>query len=419
MTRRTTDGRWSPALAVAIGGAVLLAVLGLLFSRPDIVAMALPPALWSAFALSRRAGGIEARVIVEALPAGDGELRTSISIESDADAVEVLIVQSERRSRRVFVPGDGRPVVARSRVLHSGPGVPVQVSARALAFDGAVLGVASPTVTSPRQVAPALVRIDDVPLPRRLTGLHGTHEGRRPGQGGDFRDIHAFAPGDELRRVDWRATARMARRPGDLLVRRTHTLSDASVVIAIDTSEDLGEVVSLWGSGDYERSGVTSLDHARQAARAIAVETIADGDRVALHVLVNGGRSLRSGGGSRHLARVEAAIAATGQAREDASFRRTPHVPHGSVVFVLSSFFEGAAAQTALLWRASGHRVVAVDVLPRLDRARLTRTQTIGLRTVLAERENVFADLEGAGVDVVTWAEDPAAALASIAGARR
>jgi hypothetical protein len=94
-------------------------------------------------------------------------------------------------------------------------------------------------------------------------------------------------------------------------------------------------------------------------------------------------------------------------------------VPHGSVVFVLSSFFEGAAAQTALLWRASGHRVVAVDVLPRLDRARLTRTQTIGLRTVLAERENVFADLEGAGVDVVTWAEDPAAALASIAGARR
>jgi hypothetical protein len=38
---------------------------------------------------------------------------------------------------------------------------------------------------------------------------------------------------------------------------------------------------------------------------------------------------------------------------------------------------------------------------------------------VLAERENVFADLEGAGVDVVTWAEDPAAALASIAGARR
>jgi hypothetical protein len=116
---------------------------------------------------------------------------------------------------------------------------------------------------------------------------------------------------------------------------------------------------------------------------------------------------------------VEAAIAATGQARDDAAFRRTPHVPHGSVVFVLSTFFQGAAAQTALMWRASGHRVVAIDVLPRLDRSRLHRPQLIGLRTVLAERENVFADLHGAGVDVVSWAEDPSAALREIARARR
>jgi len=419
MTDGSASARWSPSLAVAVGGAVLLAVIGLLFSRPDIVAMGLPPALWSAFALARGTTGVGARPTVESLPTGDGELRTSITVASDADAVEVVIVQSERRTRRVFVPGRGSPIVARSRVLHSGPGVPVQAATRGLAFDGAVLGAASETVADRRQVSPSLIPIDDVPLPRRLTGLHGAHEGRRPGQGGDFRDIHAFAPGDELRRVDWRATARMARRPGDLLVRRTHTLSDASVVIAMDTSEDLGEVVSMWGSGDFERSGVTSLDNARQAARAIAVATVADGDRVALHVLVNGGRSLRSGSGSRHLARVEAAIAATGQAREDASFRRTPHVPHGSVVFVLSAFFEGAAAQTALLWRASGHRVIAVDVLPRLDRTRLNRQQTIGLRTVLAERENVFSDLEGAGVELVTWADDPAAVLASIAGVRR
>ena len=94
-------------------------------------------------------------------------------------------------------------------------------------------------------------------------------------------------------------------------------------------------------------------------------------------------------------------------------------MPHGSVIFVLSTFFEGAAAQTALMWRASGHRVVAVDVLPPLDRTRLTRAQLIGLRTVLAERENVFADLHGAGVDVVTWADDPSSALLAIARARR
>ena len=419
MTRPSMHGRWSPALAVAIAGAIVLAVIGLLFSRPDVVAMGLPVALWSALALGRGTSGVAVDPSAASLPSADGELLTEISVESDAEMVELFVVQSERRSRRALVSGSGATVLARSRVLHSGPSLPVQVSARGLALDGAVLSEPSEIVRSRRQVAPTPRTVGMLPLPRRLTGLHGSHEGRRPGQGGDFRDIHAFAPGDELRRVDWRATARMARRPGDLLVRRTHTLSDASVVIAMDTSEDLGEVVASWGSGDFERSGVTSLDNAREAARGLAGAAIDAGDRVALHVLVHGGRSLRSGGGSRHLARLEAAIAATGQARDDAAFRRTPHVPHGSVVLVLSTFFQGAAAQTALMWRASGHRVVAIDVLPRLDHSRLTRPQLIGLRTVLAERENVFADLHGAGVDVVTWADDPSSALREIARARR
>lgn len=419
MTMPAASGRWSPVLPIAIGGSALLATIGLLFSRPDIVAMALPLALWSALAIARGASLARPEVRLDALPSDDGELHTSFSVSSEADAVELFVVQSERRARRVIVPGSDVDVVARSRVLHSGPAVPVQVSARGVAFDGAVLSATADTVSSRRGVAPTRRPFDVLPLPQRLTGLHGAHEGRRPGQGGDFRDIHAFAPGDELRRVDWRATARMARRPGDLLVRRTNTLSDASVVIAIDTSEDLGEVVASWGSGDFERSGVTSLDHARQAARAIAGAAIGTGDRVALHVLLHGGRSLRSGGGSRHFARLDAAISTIGQARDAAAFRRAPHVPHGSVVFVLSTFFVGAAAQTALLWRASGHRVVAIDVLPHLDRSRLSRPQQIGLRTVLAERENVFADLRGAGVDVVSWADDPESALRESARVRR
>jgi len=419
MTDGPDAGRRGPVLSVAIGGAALLAAVGLLAGRPDVVAMGLPLAIWSGLAIARGTSGAVAKIAIDPVPGRDGELLTSIAVDSDADAVEVVVVQSERRSRRVIVPGGGFTFTARSKVLHSGPTIPVQVAARGFSFEGAALSSTSDLAAIRRQVAPPRRSLDALPLPRRLTGSHGAHEGRRAGQGGDFRDIHPFAPGDELRRVDWRATARMSRRPGDLMVRRTNTLSDSSVVVAMDTSEDLGEVVASWGSGDRERSGVTSLDLAREAARAIADSAIGEGDRVALHVLVHGGRSLRSGGGSRHLARVVAAIAATGQARDDATFRRTPPVPHGSVVFVLSTFFEGAAARTALMWRASGHRVVAVDVLPPLDRARLTRAQLIGLRTVLAERGNVFADLHGAGVDVVSWASDPSSAMRAIARARR
>src|SRR5690606_34804434 len=132
-----------------------------------------------------------------------------------------------------------------------------------------------------------------------------------------------------------------------------------------------------------------------------------------------GGRSVRSGSGPRHLARVQAAIAATGQAGEDARFQRTPPVPHGSVIFVLSTFFDGAASDVALMWQASGHRVVAVDVLPALDTRRLSTEQQIALRVVLAERQDVLHDLRAADVAVVSWREDPAADLSATAMVRR
>ncbi len=405
---------------LGFAGAVALAGAGLVFSRPDVVAMGLPLAIVSVAALLRRTDAPPAEVaLTPAAERGDGVLRTEVRVTGAADLAQLVLVQSERRTRRVVVPTDGSVVVASSRPLHSGPVTAVKASARGVWSDALLLEKPTPIVQSVRNVAPDAIGLPVLPLSPRLTGMHGAHEGRRLGQGGDFRDIHQFVPGDELRRVDWRATARMARRPGDLMVRRTNTLSDATMVIAMDTADDLGTVVAGWGSGDLERSGLTSLDVSRQAARSIAVSAIDAGDRVALHVLTHGGRSVRSGAGSRHLARVEAAIAATGQAGEDARFRRTPPVPHGSVIFVLSTFFDGAASDIALTWRASGHRVVAIDVLPSLDSGRLSREQQLALRTVLAEREDVLHDLRAADIDVVAWREEPAAAISATARARR
>lgn len=411
--------RPGPALVVAAGATIVLAGVGIISSRPDIVAMGLPVAIWIAMVHGRANVDAATAVEVTSRPASVDAIETVIDVDSAADAVELAIVQSQRRTRTIVVPGRRGRVVARSRILHSGPITAVRIAARGILAEGALLGPATPVLEDIRHIEPDLIALDTLPLPRSLTGLHGAHQGRRPGHGGDFRDIHPFAPGDELRRVDWRATARMARRPGDLLVRRTQTVSDASVVIAIDTAEDLGTVVASWGSGDGERSGVTSLDRARQAARSIASSAIGVGDRVALHVLVHGGRSVRSGSGSRHLARLEATIAAIAQADDDATFRRTPPVPPGSVVYVVSTFFQGAAADTALMWRGGGHRVVAVDILPELDRSRLTPAQRIALRVVMAERENVLSDLRGAGIDVMTWSDAASGDLRVAARTRR
>lgn len=412
--------RWAPSVVIGFLGAIALAVAGLVFSRPDVAALGLPLIVASVAAAFRRQDAAPLELRLDAVAGSDDDLlRTELRATGGAELAEVVLVQAERRRRRLVVPADGTAVAASSRALHSGPVTAVAVAARGVSGDGQLLEPATAVVTQTRNVAPRSTTLQGLPLSPRLTGMHGSHEGRRLGQGGDFRDIHPFVPGDELRRVDWRATARMARRPGDLLVRRTNTLSDATNVIAMDTADDLGTVVATWGSGDLVRSGPTSLDLSRQAARSIAAAAVGAGDRVALHVLTHGGRSVRSGAGARHLARVEAAIAATGPAGEDARFRRTPPVPHGSVIFVLSTFFDGAASDVSLMWRASGHRVVAVDVLPDLDVARLGREQRIALQVVLAERDDVLHDLRSSGVDVVPWRENPAGALVAAARVRR
>ncbi len=68
--------------------------------------------------------------------------------------------------------------------------------------------------------------------------------------------------------------------------------------------------------------------------------------------------------------------------------------------------FPALAARMVTSWRAAGHAVVAVDVLPVPDADRLTREQRIALRTLLAERSDILAELRHAGVEVVAWADD-------------
>ncbi|MGN8027689.1 DUF58 domain-containing protein [Microbacterium sp. 22242] len=402
----------TPVLAAAFCAAVLLSGAGLVLGRPDLIASGLPLALAGVWALLWPPYATSVEVVLSLDAAVDADsVAGVVDVVTDAEWTQLAVDQGGERTGEVETSA-GEAARSRTRVLHSGPSEALAVTARALHHDGAWASVPTPRVSAVWAAAPRARRIAELPLSRRLIGLHGGHEGQRGGSGGDFRDIHPFAPGDELRRVDWRATARMARRPGDLLVRRTNALSDSAVVIALDTADDLGAVVATWGSGATGRSGPTSMDLGREAALSIASSAIGAGDRVAFHALSPGGRTLRSGSGARQLERLRGVIAGIGADGDGTRYRRTPPVPPGSIVFVLSTFFDGAAADLALRWSAGGQAVVAIDVLPTPRTQRLSAAQTLAMRTLLLERAGVLDDLRGAGVEVVSWdAEDPMAAL--------
>lgn len=385
---------------------VALACVGLFASRPDVVFLSFPIAGWLIWTLVHRRT-LPAPLIELHAEVGEAHPQATLSAVTAAEVVQVHVRLDDSAEYELIVSGTSDPVRLRARLLHSGPTKLAVAIARGIDLDGARATPASALAVAEWDATPASVPLRNYPVARRLPGMHGAHDGARLGAGGEFRDIHAFVPGDDLRRVDWRASARLARHPGELFVRRTHTTSDASVVIVVDTADELGSVVAQWGSDDRDRSGATSLDFAREGARSFAEAAIAAGDRIGYIELAMRGRIVRSGGGKRHLSQVLSAISATGPRADGERYERTPVVPSGSTIVLLSTFLDGDASRLGVTWAANGHRVIGVDTLPSPEAHRLTQEQDLALRLLLAERAEVVRKLRAAGVSVLTWSAAP------------
>ncbi|TNM64228.1 DUF58 domain-containing protein [Streptomyces sp. NP160] len=416
--RRVPGWRWTASPATAVGLGVLLASAGLALGRPDVALLGAPLLVTAALGWQRPAAelageaGVEVDVETAAQEAGSGsrrvDHRTRLLVPAGAEAALVRLVVVGGRSRTLVVAPSTSELHGSVQLLGvSGPQEVVRATLGLVAVDGGLVSGPVGPVSAERVLAPVFAPATDLPLPPGLRGLSGVHDSSRPGQGGDFRDIGPFAPGDRLRRIDWRATARRSRTAGevtDLYVRRSLATSDAVAVVVVDSRDDVGEVVAQWGANRADRRGVSSLHLARQAASAIAAGTVRRGDRVAFCDLLAAGRSTEVGSGDRHLRRVLAAVATTRATGVLAGVRRLPPVPPSALVYVLSTFLDDVAGGAARTWRSRGHRVVAVDVLPAPRLGGTTAAQRLAHQVVALEREDRLEDLRAVGVEVVSWA---------------
>lgn len=416
-TVSTTDPKWTlaPSFTAVVVVAVGLATAGLLLSRVDVALLALPLIAAAAWAWDRRPeSGKQCTTTVDlATRPEDAELGFALTVSppNGVEAVSLRLTRLDGEPQEILVSARTiRDLEGRIPLLHSGPQTVLRVDYRLLGADGAVLSLPQGPLNVDRVVSPPYTAISSLPLPRRLQGLTGTHDSSRPGDGGDFRDIHPFTPGDRLRRIDWKATARRGRFAGDLYVRRTAATADATVLIVLDSGDDVGEQVAEWSMNTAATKGTGSLDLAREAASSIAAGYIRAGDRVGFQDLASQSRMVAHGGGSRHLWRLLRAIELTQPSSVRMHRRRAPVVVSGVLIYVLSSFLDDDAARIAALWRGSGHRVIAVDVLPAARFARATSRERIAHRIVMMERSDRIRSLEAQGVEILRWQDDGASA---------
>jgi uncharacterized protein (DUF58 family) len=125
---------------------------------------------------------------------------------------------------------------------------------------------------------------------------HGAHRSPRPGVGRDFRDYRPYAPGDDPRRLDWRAAARSQR----LVVRQTESEEELDLLLLADGSGGMeygegpqrkwlrsGMVAAALSSLALRQADRVGFAIARDRALELAaLEPLARRDR--LHALASG-----------------------------------------------------------------------------------------------------------------------------------
>jgi uncharacterized protein (DUF58 family) len=246
--------------------------------------------------------------------------------------------------------------------------------------------------------------------PKKLLASLGVKPTRPRGEGSDFESLRDYVPGDDTRRIDWRATARRGR-----LVTRLHQHErNHTLMIAVDASRLMGGWL-----GSRER---TKLDAAIDAALVLAWSALHAGDRAGLVVfdrerrafLEPRARRAQLGAFVELLAPVDSRLveADYGVLARTLLRRRQRR----SLVVILSDFAESdvGALVTPLALLARRHRVLLVALRdPRfesLDPRRRSRAsaasrgglyQQIVLDDLLVEREETLARLRRQGVQTL------------------
>jgi uncharacterized protein (DUF58 family) len=122
-----------------------------------------------------------------------------------------------------------------------------------------------------------LAQLGALPLMSRkpmLGSVSGRHSSPHRGASVEFAEYRKYVPGDDLRRLDWRAYGRSDR----FYIKEFEADTNLRMVLVVDTS----------GSMDFGSVGITKLEYARRISAALSYLAIQQGDAVGLACVAEG-----------------------------------------------------------------------------------------------------------------------------------
>lgn len=245
-------------------------------------------------------------------------------------------------------------------------------------------------------VLPEVSMIEKLPIsPRRTRVFAGMIRSRESGAGIEFLGTRAFADGDPLRHINWKASARWGRLITNLF--EQERIADIGLVL---DARKVSEV----------RNGVESLfEHAIQAAAGLARHFLRQGNRVGLLIYGSYIHWTIPGYGKRQAERMMSTLAGA-ELGDHAAFQEFRHLPsrlfppESQVVLVSPLRREDVVPLQRL--RALGYRVLVVSPDPIAFEKRMFsagRACELAERFARLERNAVLAKLRRTGVQAVDW----------------
>jgi len=234
------------------------------------------------------------------------------------------------------------------------------------------------------------------------SAITGGHTSRFRGRGMDYLESRAYQPGDDIRSMDWRVTARTSHAH----VKLYQEERERPVVVMID----------LGAGMFFATQGAFKSVIAARAAALIGWAAIQNGDRIGAFLFNGGHHELRPLGGQRGVMRlIRQLVTATDPVAATANQNIDVHGSHlneallrlhrvarpGSLVFILSDFYAIDADTRRHLQRLRQHNdIVACQIVdavelnpPPAGRYAITDgTETGMLDTRSVTRRRAYAD---------------------------
>jgi uncharacterized protein (DUF58 family) len=228
--------------------------------------------------------------------------------------------------------------------------------------------------------------------PAHTQAATGYEVARERAEGVEFADTRAFVPGDSLRSVNWRASARR----GGLIVNERHPERNADVVLFLDSFADAGP------------ADVSLLARAVRATANLAELYLRRRDRVGL---VSFGGSLQwlepRAGAVQGYRLVDALLQTSVQfsyAWKDVNVIPARALPPRALVIAVTPLLDPRAVTALLDLRARGHDLAVVEVPAEpFAHAGESELERLASRLWLLRREELRGRLAGMGIAVERW----------------